>query len=146
MHSSRMRTARLHIVRGGGGRGVLWPGPMSMSGGRERGVVTRSHVHVRGGGGGGEGGVVTRSHVHVRGGGGGREGGVVTRSHVHVRGGREGGVVTMSLVHSSLPPPFGDRMTNTCENITFARFATRAVKTYEPHKCEEIIVSFCNQR
>ena len=30
MHSSRMRTARLHIVRGGR---VLWPGPMSMSGG-----------------------------------------------------------------------------------------------------------------
>ena len=38
---------------------------------------------------GGGGGVVTRSHVHVPGGGG--EGGVVTRSHVHVPGG--GGVL-----------------------------------------------------
>ena len=40
---------------GEGGRGVLSPGPMSMSGGgeggREGGVVTRSHVHVRGEGG-----------------------------------------------------------------------------------------------
>ena len=85
MHSSRMRTARLRIVRGGCCDHVPGPGP-------------------RGGGGG----VVTRS----------REGwGVV--------GG--GSVVTRSLVHSSLPP-FSDRMTNTCENITFARFATRAVK------------------
>ena len=34
--------------------------------------------------------------------------------------------LTISVAH--LPPPlFGDRMTNTCENITFARFATRAV-------------------
>ena len=41
-------------------------------------------------------------------------------------GGREGGVVTWSLVHTS--PPVSGRMTNTCENITFDRFATRAVK------------------
>ena len=45
----------------------------------------------------------------------------------HVPGG-EGGVVTRSLVHSSPP---GDRMTNICENITFARFATRAVTNNE---------------
>ena len=55
-------------------------------------------------------------------GGGGREGGFVTKSW------GEGGVVTRSLVYSSLPGP-SDRMTNTCENITFARFATRVVMT-----------------
>ena len=27
----------------------------------------------------------------------------------------------------SPPPPFSDRMTDACENIAFARFATRAV-------------------
>ena len=67
-----------------------------MSGGREGGVVTRSHVHVRG-----EGGCCDQVPCPCL---GGREGGVVTRSHVHVRG-EGGGVVTMSLVHSSLPPP-----------------------------------------
>ena len=39
------------------------------------------------------------------------------------RGGRW---LTIDVAHL-LPPPFSDRMTNTCENITFARFATRAV-------------------
>ena len=72
---------------------------------------------------GGEGGVVTRSHVHVPGGGGGGRGVVVTRSHIHVPGGG-GGVVTMSLVHSSLPPrSWTEWMTHACENITFARYA-----------------------
>ena len=47
-------------------------------------------------------------------------GGVVTMS----RG--EGGVVTWSLV-ALLPPPPGVGQTDACENITFARFATRAV-------------------
>ena len=70
----------------------------------------------------GEGGVVTWS----QGGGGVREGGAVQ--------GEGGGVVQgggrcchLVLVNTSPPPPFSDKMTNTCENITFARFATRAV-------------------
>ena len=29
--------------------------------------------------------------------------------------------------HISPPPPLSDRMTNTCKNITFTRYATRAV-------------------
>ena len=110
------------VTRSQGGE-VLWPGPR-----REGGCCDQ----VPGGGGGrccdqvpgGGGGVVTRSQEEGRrccdqvpGGGGG----AVTRSQ---EGG--GGVVTRSLVHSSPP---GDRMTNTCENITFARFATRAVET-----------------
>ena len=120
MHSSRMRTARLCIVPGGGGV-VTWSHP---GGG---GVVTWSHpggggegccdqVPCPGPGGEGEGGVVTRSHVQVR-------GGVVTRSHVQVRGGGgvlwpgpmsrsrgEGGVVTWSMVtHLPPPPPELDR-------------------------------------
>ena len=69
----------------------------------------------------GGGGVVTWSHP-----GGG---GVVTWSH---RGGG-GGVVTWShpgggMVLSTPPPPKYYRMTDACKNITFARFATRAVK------------------
>ena len=56
------------------------------------------------------------------------EGGVVQDG-----GGREGGVVTWSrggvlLSTPPSPPPFSDRMTNTCENITLARFATRRQK------------------
>ena len=38
---------------------------------------------------------------------------------------RGGGPVQGGDVHP--PPPFSDRMTDACENITFARFATRAV-------------------
>ena len=52
--------------------------------------------------------------------------------------GQGGGVVTFDPGHwdrAHLPPtpilPFSDRMTNTCENITFARFATRAVKIFQ---------------
>ena len=78
MHSSRMRTAHLRIVRGGAG------------------VVTMSQVggeggccdHVPGGGGRGAG-VVTMSEV---GGGGG------CCDHVPGGGGRGAGVVTMSQV------------------------------------------------
>ena len=121
MHSSRMRTARLCNVPGGGeGRGgreggvvtrshihgwggVLSPGPMSMSGGREGGVVTRlpGSMSMSGGGGGREGGGCCHQvPCPCPAGGGGREGGgVVTRSHVYVWGGREGGVVTRSHVH-----------------------------------------------
>ena len=61
MHSSRMRTARLRIVLGGGivtrsGREEGGPGGGGGLGGEgEGGVVTRSR------GGGGQGGVVTRS-------------------------------------------------------------------------------------
>ena len=129
-----MRTARLRIVRwGGGGEGVLWPGPMSMSGGGggKVGVVTRSHVHVQGGGG-----VVTRSHVHVGG------GGVLWPGPMSMSGGEGGGwglwpgPMSMSgegrevlsrgiwCCNTSVPPP----PPNACENITFARFAKRAVK------------------
>ena len=93
MHSSRMRTARLHIVPGGGRccdlerGGVLWPG----QGG---GVVTWT------------GGVLWPGQ------GGGR-------CCDLARGGRP-------LV---LPTPSpGVEVTHACENITFARFATRAVK------------------
>ena len=88
-------------------------------------------------GGGGEGGVVTWSHP----GGGGGEGGVVTRSHVQVRGGGGrccdqvpcpgpggGGGRCCDMVHGQPPPPPpGLGQTDACENITFARFAKRAV-------------------
>ena len=40
---------------------------------------------------------------------------------------RAGAEVLWSGPWSTPPPPFSDRMTNTCVNITFARFATRAV-------------------
>ena len=43
-----------------------------------------------------------------------------------------GGVATFHPGHwdrSHLPSLFSDRMTNTCENITFSRFAMRLVKT-----------------
>ena len=68
----------------------------------------------------GGGGVVTWSHPRG-------EGGVVTRSHVHVRGRGRGGVVQRHLVLQHLPPPPGVEVTHACENITFARFAKRAV-------------------
>ena len=96
---------------GGGGEGCCDQVPCPCWGGGEGGVVTRSHVHVPGGGG--EGGVVTRSHVHVPGGGGGG-----------------GGGGCCDQVHAPLlppPPPPGVEVTHGCENITFARFATRAV-------------------
>ena len=111
------------MSRGVGGRGCFDQVPCPCPGGG--GVLTRSHVHVRG-----EGGVVTRSHVHVRG-----VGGVVTRSHVQGGGGCDqvpcpclggGGVVQRHLVLQHLPPP-GLGQTDACENITFARFAKRAV-------------------
>ena len=96
----------------GGGREVLSPGP---GGEEEGGVVTCAQ---------GEGG----REVLSPGPGGGREvlspawgGG---RCCDLCRGG-EGGVVTRSLVHSFLPPAV--EVTHACENITFVRFATRAV-------------------
>ena len=80
MHFSRMRTARMCIVRGGGRCCDLVPGEgdvvtWSWRVGREGGVVTCSQER--------EGGVVTCSQE--------REGGVVTCSQE-----REGGVVTWS--------------------------------------------------
>ena len=76
--------------------------------------MTKSQVGGRGGGdlvpGGGGGG------NQVQGGGGGGD---------QVPGGGGGVVVTKS--HGHLLPPSGLGQTNACENITFARFATRAV-------------------
>ena len=80
-----MRTARLRIVPGEGGREVLWPGP----GGRE-----------------------------VLWPGPGRGAGVVTWS--------QGGKVLWPGPWSTPPPP-GVELTHACENIIFARFATRTV-------------------
>ena len=99
MHSTRMRTARLCIVGGGGGRCC---------------------DQVRGGGGGG------RCCDQVWGGGG-----EVLWPGPGWGGGREGGAVQRPLVlHSSPPPPprWTEWMTHACKNITFARFAKRAVK------------------
>ena len=87
-----------------GGTVVLWPGP------RVGGVVTWSRV-------------------------GGRSNDLVPRGKVlcpdPMFGGREvlwpGLAGEVGFVTSPLPPLFSDRMTNTCENITFARFTTRAV-------------------
>ena len=123
-----MRTARLCIVPGGGGREVLWSGP----GG---GVVAWSW------GGGGRCcdlipggwrccGLVPGGEMLWLG-PGGREGGVVTWS-----GGREvlwsgpgGREVLWPGPWSPTSPPPRVGQTNACENITFARFATWAVKT-----------------
>ena len=115
MHSSRMRTARpAHSL--GGVREVLWPGP----GGRE----------VLWPGPGGWGG---RSCDLVPGGGccgpgpGGREGG---RCCDLVPGGGEGG--RCCDLWCCPPPSPRVRQTDACENITFARFATRAVTILHP--------------
>ena len=104
-----MRTARLLTRWGGGGAG-WWPSPGGGGG--------SDQVPVDQWGGGGGRGVMTWS----RGGGGGRCSDLVTWSR-----GEGGGGWPLVLPTS---PPFSDRMTNTCENITFARFAMRAVKTY----------------
>ena len=72
---------------------------------------------------GGGAGVVTRSHVHVPGGGGVLWPGPMSRSG----GGGRGCCDTRPLVLTTSPPLFSDRMTNTCKNITFARYTTRAV-------------------
>ena len=152
-----MRTARLRVVPGGGereggvvtmsqvggGGWVLWPCPRWGEGGR-------CCDHVPGGGGGGGRRVLWpcprwggggRCCDHVPGGGVGRgrvlwtcprwgEGaGVVTMSQVGgwvlwpFPGGRGGGCCDL-VAH--LPP--GLEVTHACENITFARFATWAVK------------------
>ena len=145
MHSSRMRTARPLTVEGGrcccpeGGREVL-----VSRGGRCCDLVPGGGYCCPEGGTccdlvpGGEGGAVVQ-----------KGGGVVTWS----RGGevlwpgpggrcccpRGEGDVTWShspsltmwpipwCIWCNTSPPVGDRMTNTCKNITFARFATRAV-------------------
>ena len=149
-----MRTTRLRIVPGGG-REVLSPGPggkggvVTWYGGREvLSPGTRGREVLSPGTRGREGGVVTWSRgkggrcCHLvlggrrevlstgpRGGGqgvrevlspgpGGREGGVVNWS----RG--EGGRCCDLVAH---PPPPRVEVTHTCENITFAHFATRAV-------------------
>ena len=126
---------------GGGGREVLRPGPMSMfrgGGGREGGAVTRSHVHVPGGGEGGREGGRCCDQVPCSGPGGG-EGGVVTRSHVQVRGG--GRVVLWQGPWFTPPsPPPGLGQTNACENITFARFATRAVINVGPIHLLQLVI------
>ena len=84
-----------------------------------------------------EGGVVQGGRCCPEGGGVvQRKGGVVQRGRccpggeVLSRGGccPEGGVVQRGEVLST-PLPQNYRMTDTCKNITFARFATRAVKT-----------------
>ena len=83
---------------------------------------------------GGEGGVVQRGggrEVLSTGGEGGREG----------RGGccpGGGGAVTWSLVAHLPPPRVGQ--TDACEIITFARFATRAVKTLKIPVCGNILI------
>ena len=96
-----MRTARLPIVP------VLSPG--SRGGG---GVVTWSWGEVEvlspGPGGGGEGGVVTWAGGEVLSPGPGGRGGRCCDLVAHL-------------------PPLGVEVTHACENITFARFATRAV-------------------
>ena len=147
MHFSRMRPARLCIVPGEGGvviwsrgRGCCPPGPWG-GGVGEGGVVIWSGGGGRGccppGLGGG------RCCDLVQGGGrccppgpGGKvlstqEGREVlsTRGEVLWPGpGVEGGVVQRPLVLQHLPPPrWTEWVTHTCENITFARFATRAV-------------------
>ena len=124
-----MRTARLCIVPGGGGRKVL------SRGGEGREVLSRR----------GEGGRCCPGRGRMLSGGGG----VLWTGH----GGREGGVVqgkgccdlvpggggrccalplpplTMWPIpwciwcNTDPPPPLGDRMTNTCKNITFTRYA-----------------------
>ena len=91
------------------GREVLWPGP---GGGRE--VLWP-------GPGGREGGVVTCA----RGGEHGRCCDLCPRG--------EGGVVQRPLVlHSSPSPCWTEWVTHACINITFARFATQAVKIAYP--------------
>ena len=42
--------------------------------------------------------------------------------------------VTYPMMHlvSQPPPLFSDRMTDACKNITFARYATRAVNIHSP--------------
>ena len=102
-----MRTARLHIVPGGRG-GVV---TMSQGGGA---VVTMSR---------GEGGVVPCP----------RGGGVVTMCWGgccdHVPG---GGRCCPEAFGVATPPPtphLTEWVTHACKNITFARFATQAVKT-----------------
>ena len=117
MHSSRMRTACLRIVLGGGV--VTWS-----QGGREGGVVTWSQgreVLSRGKEG------VERERccdlVLGRGRccpGGGRE--VLSRGREVLS--RGGGGRPLVLPTS----PLRVEVTHTCENIAFARFATRAVK------------------
>ena len=103
-----MRTAHLRIVPGRG---------------REGGVVTWS----RGVGGGRCCDLVPwGEEVLSRG-----EGGVVTWS----RGGGRCCPETFGVAH--LPPPlprWTEWVTHACENITFARFATRAVKSCKYHK------------
>ena len=70
----------------------------------------------------GEGSINTKFPKNYMMGEGGRGAGVVTMS----RGG--GGVVTWCMVTQL--PPTGVGQTDACENITFARYATWAVKIY----------------
>ena len=130
MHSSRMRTTRLRIVRGGGRCCDLWPWP----GGRcydlwpwpwgevlwplTLGVLWPLTL-ARGG--------RLYDLWHWL-------GGVMTFDPGQGEGGRcydlwpwPGGGGGWSLVLSISPPPKYYRMTDACENITFARFATRVV-------------------
>ena len=90
------------LVRGREGGVIQGEGGRCCPGGREGGVVTLSWR----GKGGREGDVV-------------QGGGIMTWS-------QGGGVVTFGVAH--LPPPRVE-VTHTCENITFAHFATRAVFT-----------------
>ena len=115
MHSSRMRTARPRIDRGacmwGGGRGGQWP---FLPGGE----VT------------GQGGRWPRTPPPPR-------PGQVTSLPGQVTSPPEPGHhphdhVTYPMMHLVLTPPssWTEWVTHACENMTFARFATRALRSH----------------
>ena len=148
MHSSRMRTARLRIDRSArmwGGRSMSFP---SWGGGGSG----RSMNFASWGGGGGEGRWWEVNDLSFLGGGGGWE--VDVQGEWPCPGGGkvdvQGGDVVLSggggcpgdgpVWGVDVPPPL-DRttlrpcdlshyVTHACENITFTRFATRAVNIY----------------
>ena len=122
MHFSRMHTACLHVVSWGvdvltwswGGRGRCSD--------LVRGEGSRCSDLVPGRGG--------RCSDLVLGGGGRCSDLVLGREGVDVLNWSQGEREVVD--HWCCPPTplFSDRMTNTCENITFTRFATRTVKTH----------------
>ena len=121
-----MRTARLHVVGGRrGGRHSDQVPPGSRGGGGEGvDILTKSLHLVRGGGEVVD--ILTKSHL-VRGGGGGRHSDQVPPGPGGGEGGRHSDLVPCCIWCVTYPPPPGVEQTNACENITFARFATRAV-------------------
>ena len=124
MHSSRMCTAHLPTVRGGGCCDLTWPGPR----GKGEGCCDLTWSRGRG--------AVVVTWPDLVPGEGRRGAGVVTWP------GPRGEVLHQDQVTTPLSPQYY-RMTDACKNITFAHFATRAINICSEYWKASPLVIIC---